>query len=56
MIGYNDWIEEYPWIVESPWNIHDCLNCGAWNGVGCILTACCRTKTYVYIDGKRVEI
>jgi len=51
MIGYNDW------IVEYPWNIHDCIKCGAWNGTACTLTACCRTKTYYYDkDGKCVEI
>ena len=45
MIGYNDW------IVEHPWNIHDCIKCSAWNGTGCTLTACCRTSTYIYING-----
>lgn len=49
MIGYNDW------IVEHPWNIHDCIKCSAWNGSGCTLTACCRTSTYIYINGKLVE-
>ena len=50
MIGYNDW------QVEYPWNIHDCIKCSAWNGTGCTLTACCRTKTYYYKDGKLVEL
>lgn len=44
-------------MYESyPWNIQDCLNCPNWNGSGCVLTACCRSHTYIYIDGKLVEI
>lgn len=50
MIGYNDW------QVEYPWNIEECLKCSSWDGTGCSRTACCRTKTYIYIDGKCVEI
>jgi len=33
----------------------DCFHCPNWNGTGCILTACCMTKTYLYINGKLVE-
>lgn len=41
---------------QISYNLEYCLKCSAWIGNGCSLTACSRTKTYIYIDGKCIEL
>ena len=35
---------------------YDCFTCPSWNSGGCTLTSCCMTKTYVYVNGKLIEL